>query len=93
LAAVSEKARNTRGVFPIRLSAREREQIEGAAKRQQLTIGGFIRQASLAASAIVQGKARVREQAPKTTEPPREPLVVIDTEPAGHYVDGELVKR
>ena len=50
---VPAEARNTREVFPIRLSGAERAQIEGAAKRRELTIAGFVRQAALQASAVV----------------------------------------
>jgi uncharacterized protein (DUF1778 family) len=48
-----------RGVVPVRLSDAERAQIAGAAKRQSLTLSGFIRQASLQASAVVEGKVSV----------------------------------
>lgn len=82
------EARNTRSVFPIRLSDRERQQIEDAAKRRQLTIGGFVRQAALQASAVIEGKARVKEQA---VEHPSRELIMVDAEPVGHWVDGELV--
>jgi actin-like ATPase involved in cell morphogenesis len=86
--------RNTRSVFPIRLSDRERRQIEDAAQRRQLTIGGFVRQAALAASAVVEGKARVTEQAPAVVpvekgttdiavEHQRRGLVMVDSEPVG----------
>jgi hypothetical protein len=44
----------------------------------------------LQASARIERKIAVQEKPP---EPERRPLVVLDTEPAGHWVDGELVLR
>jgi hypothetical protein len=79
-----------RSVVPIRLSDAERGQIQAAAARRKMTLSGFIRQAALASSAIVEGKAWVRVP---ESEPEREGLLIVDTEPAGHYVDGELIRR
>lgn len=84
-------SRNTRAVFPIRLSDSERAQIAGAAERQQLPVGQFVRQAALHASALVTRKARVKAEA--SPEPELHELVVADPEPAEHYVDGELVQH
>ena len=80
-----------REVTPIRLSAAEREQIHAAAARRKLTLSGFIRQAALEASAIVEGTATVK--APEREEPESGygGLVVLEAEPTGHWVDGELV--
>jgi hypothetical protein len=82
-----------RSVTPIRLSDAEREQIQAAAARRKLTVSGFIRQAALQASAIVEGKATAK--APEREEPGSGygGLVVLETEPTGHWVDGELVHR
>ncbi|MBA2359399.1 MAG: hypothetical protein H0V79_00445 [Actinobacteria bacterium] len=44
-----------REVVPIRLGAREREQIAEAAARRELALSSFIRQAALQASAIMSG--------------------------------------
>ena len=85
------EARNTRDVFPIRLSGREREQIAGAAQRRKLTVGGFVREAALAASAIVE------KVTPQPVVPPERALVVeeceAEPEPQAYFVDGEPVPR
>jgi hypothetical protein len=74
----------------IRLAAAEREQIEAAARAQDMAVGAFIRSASLQASAVVLGRVRAR---PRPAPAPRA-LPVIETapEPKGHYVDGERVR-
>jgi uncharacterized protein (DUF1778 family) len=81
----------SRAVVPVRLSDAEREQIARAAARLELSLSGFIRQAALQASAVVE--ERVSVTAPKREAPERElGLVVLDdARPTGHYVDGELV--
>lgn len=93
----SATLRNTpvREVTPIRLSVAERAQIAGAAARRKLTVSGFIRQAALQASAIVEGKASVRrpEEPRQASAYDERGLVIVDPEPAGHWVDGELVSR
>jgi uncharacterized protein (DUF1778 family) len=84
------EARNTREVVPIRLSPAERTQIASGAARLKLTLSGFIRQAALQASAVVERKASVK--APEPPEPSyREPVLLLEDEPEPHYVDGELV--
>jgi hypothetical protein len=76
-----------RSVVPIRLSDQERGQIASAATRLQLTLSGFIRQAALQASAVVERKASVKAKTP--AEPERRELVIADVEPSiHHYVDG-----
>jgi hypothetical protein len=84
--------RNTvREVVPIRLGAAERAQIARAAGRLKLPLSGFIRQASLQASAVVEGKvsARVPER-PEVV--PARGGVVLDLEPRPHhFVDGLCV--
>jgi hypothetical protein len=76
-----------RSVVPIRLSDRERGQIAGAARRLQLTLSRFVRQAALEASARVERKVSV-------AAPPEPELVVVESEPERvHYVDGEPVSR
>jgi uncharacterized protein (DUF1778 family) len=76
-----------RSVVPVRLSDAERGQIAGAAKRLELTLSGFVRQAALEASARVERKVSV------VTEQPA-PLAVVESEPEPvHYVDGEPVSR
>jgi hypothetical protein len=84
---LSTTRRNTaRGVVPVRLSGAERAQIAGAAGRRKLTLSGFIRQAALQASAVVQGKVYpVKAQVP---ERGALPLVVVGSEPRSHWVEG-----
>ncbi|MBA2359827.1 MAG: hypothetical protein H0V79_02640 [Actinobacteria bacterium] len=92
-----------RDVVPIRLGAREREQIAKTAARRELALSSFIRQAALQASAVVSGKASVvrparagaQGGAPATSsrQEPVSRLVVIDPAPAGHWVEGEFVSR
>jgi hypothetical protein len=97
-----DETRNTRSVLPIRLSDRERAQIAGAAQRRELTVSGFVRQAALAASAVVQGKVTPRienaeislrrgQPSSDPKKPNRDGLVFVDTELPGHWVDGERV--
>ena len=84
-----------RSVVPIRLSDAERGQIADAASRLELSLSGFIRQASLEASARVTRKvavAPVAEGAPRAAEPKPRQLVVVEPE-AVHFVDGEPVRR
>lgn len=73
-----------------RFSDAERAQVEAAAARFGLNLSGFVRQAALQASARVERKVSVTE---KTSEPERSPFVLLDAEPAGHWVDGEPVYR
>ena len=96
----SEWERNTvRSVVPIRLGDGERQQIAAAAARRKLTLSGFVREAAVAASAIVQGKAtvqrpsapRVGVEAPTVVDSGRG-VVVVDPEPAEHWVDGERIR-
>jgi hypothetical protein len=76
------------------LSDAEREQIQAAAAWRKLTLSGFIRQAALQASAIVEGKATVRTPESEQPDSVDGGLVVLETgPPAGHWVDGELVYR
>jgi uncharacterized protein (DUF1778 family) len=76
-----------RSVVLIRLSDQERGQIASAATRLQLTLSGFIRQAALQASAVVERKASVKAKTP--AEPERRELVIADLEPSIHHdVDG-----
>jgi hypothetical protein len=84
-----------RAVVPVRLSDAERGQIAGAASRLELTLSGFIRQASLEASARVERKVALVPAETGTreaAEPEPRQLVVVEPE-AVHYVDGEPVRR
>jgi hypothetical protein len=80
-----------RSVVPMRLSDAEREQIARAADRLKLPLSGFVRQAALQASAVVEGKVSVKT--PERTEvAPARGAVVLDLEPrAHHFVDGLCV--
>jgi uncharacterized protein (DUF1778 family) len=81
-----------RAVVPVRLGDGERRQIAAAAARRKTTLSAFVREAAFASSAIVEGKASVK--APEVSEPEREQgLMFVEAEPAGHWVDGELVYR
>lgn len=84
-----------REVVPVRLSGAERAQIAGAAGRRKLTLSGFIRQASLQASAVADGKATPKVQATdrKIAERGPPPLVVVEPELPEHGVDGVRVGR
>jgi hypothetical protein len=73
-------------VVPIRLSDQERGQIASAATRLELTLSGFVRQAALQASAVVERKASVKEK--PAAEPKRPPLVMAAAESDHHFVDG-----
>jgi hypothetical protein len=83
------------------LGADERAQIAGAAERVGLSLGAFIRQASLVSSARVEGRVVVREKlAPEKAvageEWEREPRgsdLFGEPEPTVHIVDGEPVNR
>jgi hypothetical protein len=76
------------------LSDGEREQIARAAGRLKLPLSGFVRQAALQASAVVEGKV-----AAKAPERESAGVVVVDVEPPAleveepwrphHFVDGE----
>jgi hypothetical protein len=82
-----------RAVVPIRLSDAERGQISAAAERLGLTLSGFLRQAGLQASAVVESEASGEDA---DTEPaPERPLIVLEfgAEQKAHYVDGEKVER
>jgi uncharacterized protein (DUF1778 family) len=81
--------RNTvRSVVPVRLSVQERGQIARAAGRLELSRSGFVRQAALQASAVVERKTSV-----KAPEPEPRGLVVVGPEPSRHLVDGEWIER
>ena len=80
-----------REVVPVRLGEAEREQIARAAALRKLPLSSFIRQAALQASALVQGKASVKAQTRPPAERESTGLVVIESEPAGHWVEGEWV--
>jgi uncharacterized protein (DUF1778 family) len=85
------RKRAVRDVLAIRLSDAERRQIQLAAARLGLSLSGFIREASLQASAVVDGKVSVKAPEP---EPEREPLALAEPVPVRvHYVDGEPVRR
>ena len=83
-----------RSVVPIRLGDAEREQIAGAASHLELTLSGFIRQAALQASAVVEKKAVVVPTTTRTTAPERESLgiVLLEAEVKHHFVDGLCVR-
>lgn len=82
-----------RAVVPIRLSDVERGQIAAAASRLGLSLSGFVRQAALQASAVVERKAAVKAEPPAVEAEPSA-LVVVgnDDEERVHYVDGEPVR-
>jgi mobilization protein NikA len=78
-----------RSVVPIRLSDAEREQIQAAAGRLELTLSGFIRKAALQASAVVGEKISVQAVEPEPSPEVRDstPFVLLDTE-RPRIVDG-----
>jgi uncharacterized protein (DUF1778 family) len=92
---VSPTRRNTaRSVVPIRLGDSERAQIARAASRLQLTLSGFVRQAALQASAVVDRKASMVSKprdADLDQSMSERGLVVVEPE-REHYVDGERVR-
>jgi uncharacterized protein (DUF1778 family) len=90
LGGFSRGNRITRQVVPIRLSDAERAQIAGAAAGRELTLSGFIRQAALQLSAVVQEKVVPSYSRPRV--PTEQRVVVLDQEPEPeHWVDGDLV--
>jgi hypothetical protein len=80
-----------RAVVPIRLGAAERDQIARAAARRDLPVSSFIRQAALAASAVVMERVtpvKPRGDAPSDEVPGRGVPVVVLEEPRPWIVDG-----
>lgn len=79
-----------RAVVPIRLNDAEREQIARAAARLELTLSGFVRQAALQESAVVERKVSVKPRSERPNVPEREPrgVVVLDDQLEHHFVDG-----
>ena len=78
-----------------RFSDGERAQVEAAAGRLELTVSGFVRQAALQASAVVEKKAVVAPTTTRATTPEHERLgvVLVDPEQSSHaFVDG-ICKR
>lgn len=83
-----------RSVVAIRLSDAERGQIAGAASRLGLSLSGFVRQAALQASAVVERKAAVKAEMPAVSTKSAALVVVGELEPERwHFVDGEPVRR
>jgi hypothetical protein len=79
----------------------ERRQIAEAAAQLGLTLSGFVRQSALQGAAVTLGRVKVRPRVQSAdgsvsgkSEPPRAVVVADELdEPAGHWVDGELVRR
>jgi hypothetical protein len=92
MSPTSATERNTaRNVVAIRLSPAERAQIVRAAGGRDLPVSTFIRWAATeAASEQLLRAARPKAPAPAPHAPERETIMLGD-EPAGHWVDGELV--
>jgi hypothetical protein len=57
-------------------------------------MSGFVRQAALQASAVVERKTSVKAQSERAEVPEREStgIVLLDEEPAHHFVEGLCVR-
>jgi hypothetical protein len=78
-------------VIGARFSDAERAQVSRAAVNSKLTLSAFVREAALASSAVVVGKASVQASEPPERE--RQGVVLVDPEQSSHaFVDG-ICKR
>ena len=78
-----------REVVPIRLSDQERGQIASAATRLGKNLSGFVREAALQASAVVERKASVKARSERAEVPERKSagMVLIEPREIHHWVD------